>query len=47
MLHLPVLLKRGTNDFLFHVGRGSLKAKLNATQGLRLTSISATPRSPI
>jgi len=27
-LHLPVLLKRGTNDFLFHVGRGSLKAKL-------------------
>jgi pimeloyl-ACP methyl ester carboxylesterase len=27
-LHLPVLLKAGTNDFLFHVGRGKLRARL-------------------
>jgi pimeloyl-ACP methyl ester carboxylesterase len=27
-VHLPVLLRQGTNDFLFHVGRGRLQAKL-------------------
>jgi pimeloyl-ACP methyl ester carboxylesterase len=27
-VHLPVLLRKGTNEFLFHVGRGRLQAKL-------------------
>ena len=27
-VHLPVRLRRGSNDFLFHVGRGRLAAKL-------------------
>jgi hypothetical protein len=27
-VHLPVLLREGGNEFLFHVGRGSLQAKL-------------------
>ena len=33
IVRLPVLLRPGTNDFLFHVGRGRLRAKLVRPKG--------------
>src|SRR5262249_12914406 len=33
-VRLPVLLKKGTNDLLFHVSRGTLRAKLSVPKGI-------------